>query len=118
MSGTNTEINVDIGRLKELAESLRGTAAGMKSVAEGEFVPGIQGIRSGWDGENAKAFLLKSDRVKEELDQTVKELNEAADTLELLAEKYQKAEAEAVRIAAKGTQAPVGGTAADSQRKS
>ena len=108
MSGKTMEINVDIGRLKELAENLRQTASGLKTVTEGEFSPAIQGIRSGWDGENAKAFLLRSESVKNDLDQTVMKLNETAQTLDLLAEQYRKAEEEAARIASKGTQVPAG----------
>ena len=104
MSGITTEIKVDIGRLKELAENLRQTAVGMKAVAEGDFSSGIQGIRSGWAGDNANAFLSKSESVKEDLNQTVTKLYEAAQTLDILAEKYRRAEEEAARIASKGAQ--------------
>lgn len=104
MSEIITKLNVSIDRLKELAENLRQTAAGLKTVAEREFSSGIRGIQSGWDGENAKAFLSKSENIKEDLNQTVKELNEAAQTLDTLAEQYRKTEEEAVRIASQGTQ--------------
>jgi WXG100 family type VII secretion target len=96
---TREEIYAELDRLKKLAKQLRDAAAGMKSLAGGEYQTQIDVIRANWSGETAEQFLARSAQVRAELDETAGSLLNTAETLETIAKNYADAELTALALA-------------------
>lgn len=97
MAKTKDEIYAELNRVKKLAGELRETAAGLKSVAEGDYQTGMDMIRANWSGDTAQKFMTRSEEVRTELNETAASLENAGSVLEKIAANYAEAELAALQ---------------------
>jgi len=65
---TLDEINLNYSRAIRQAERLEGRAGELKELANGDFQGCLTGIAANWEGENARAFIRKGEKLKGDLE--------------------------------------------------
>lgn len=92
------EINVNFEQLQEQARRLEEIAAEIKRLADQQMAQTLQEMAVCWKGETASAYFNKADRVKQDIIDTAKLLNEAADGIRAQAKRIYDAEMQAVTL--------------------
>lgn len=93
------EINVSFQELQEQARRLEETAADMKRLAGQQLERTIQEMAECWQGETASAYFKKAELVRQDIIQTAKGLDEAAEDIRAQARRLYSAEQQAVNLA-------------------
>lgn len=101
MAKTQLEINADLTKMKKLAQTLRETAASVRSTANNDYQQAVNTLHTSWEGENAAAFMKKAEAIRKDLEGTASQLEASAQTLEDIAAKYAQAELEALKAVEK-----------------
>lgn len=81
------------------AKELKGISSKLKKLSDSQFDDTINKIDRSWDGESSTKFVQKGKKLKGKMDDSAKDLESIAGTIETIATNIYKAEMEALRIA-------------------
>lgn len=92
-------IEFDFKKAKEQAKKLDEVAERLNRLSNQKFSGTMQQLSSVWKGENATLYLNKGDRLQEKMNATVRELQNIASDIRVVARRMYEAEMNALRIA-------------------
>ncbi len=96
---SKSKIKMDFREAKKQADELDEIAENLRNVANRDLEQAMSVLNSGWKGNNATLYLEKVNRVKEETNREVKDLQNIASDIRRTARIIYEAEMEAWRIA-------------------
>ena len=89
---SNDAIKVELQRLISLAKKLSDEAEKLNGIVGNEYAASLTQLTKYWGGENATGLVAAGKKLGENLASMVKQIMEAATTLESSAEAYARAE--------------------------
>lgn len=93
------KICVDYQKALRQADRLDECAGEIQVLASGEMEDIMQAVAAAWKGENAEKFLLKEEKIGNELEKTGKDIQRIADSLRNAARRWKATEDLAEKIA-------------------
>lgn len=96
MSFASIEINFQQAQAQ--AKKLEDMADSMKHLANQQMADTIQGISYCWKGETAAAYLVKAERVRQDIANTAEALYAAANSIKTQAKRIYDAEMQAISL--------------------
>ncbi|MBD5459952.1 MAG: WXG100 family type VII secretion target [Lachnospiraceae bacterium] len=93
------QIQMDFNKAGQKANDLDDIADRLSRIADTDLQNVLNSLGSDWKGDNAGAYIQKSQGVREHMQETVKDLRNTATTIRTIAKNIYDAEMEAVRIA-------------------
>lgn len=95
------QIQMDFAKAKTDASWLDGIADRMKNLANNNFNQSMLSLSSAWSGENSRQFLQKEERIKSNLLESARELQNIAADIRRVAQRVRDAEMRAYDIASR-----------------
>lgn len=93
------EIEMDFANAKKQADELDGVAKNIEKMISNEYEPCMSSISANWKGDNAEAYVLKGNKLKEKIAKTATNLRKVAETIRTIAKNTYEAEKVAYEIA-------------------
>lgn len=93
------QIQMDFSRATQKAGELDTIADNLSRLADTDLESTLQGLSSDWKGENATVYIQKGTTLKGNMEKTVKDIRNTANTIRAIAKNIYDAEMEALRIA-------------------
>ena len=93
------EINLNYSKAINQAEQLEGAARDLKNLANNDFQGCLDSIAVDWKGENARAYINKGIKLKDDIEKSAAGLEKAAKTIRNIAERTRDADINARNIA-------------------
>lgn len=95
----SSDIEINFQAAQRQATELEVIADNMRHLAEQQMADAVQGISSCWRGESAAAYLVKAEKVRQDIADTAKELYETASSIRAQAKRIYDAEMQAIALA-------------------
>lgn len=98
---SRSEIRFNYNNAKRQAQQLDAVAERLERLSLKTMESSMQSLTSAWKGNNATAYLRKTDILKKDIKKTAASIRQAADEIRRVAKRVYDAEMEALRIASK-----------------
>lgn len=91
-------IQLEYSKAKEQARKLDEIANHLDRVSKNQMNDTLSEIQKAWDSDHSKDYLLKGNRLQQEIDKRVKELRKTADSIREIAQKAYDTDVKAYQI--------------------
>lgn len=92
-------IEFNYNKALEQADNLLEISQNIKELATGKLNDSIQAINKNWDGENSKKFIKKSNKLKDKMEDSAKDIKQISEAIKTMAKAIYDAEMENIETA-------------------